>query len=654
MRAWRRGWLAASVVTALCAVVPASAQAATTATLELSGTLIASVSDPGGQVSYALELPGGGTVPLDVHYAQRPRTPSPWTGQVAVPSALATRLGLGSTMVSATGSAGREAMADLVQQGRALRVVSSAPAAGARIAAAPGPSTHKWYVVAPTINGDSAPDADALALADTIANYWKSQSDGEITSVDLPASAADVLHYPTTLATAGDCGLVSDEYLQLRSEALTETGADLDAGDQILLMVPDSQCTNSSQVVGRGDLGSSFASGGFTIINDNSRLSTSTAGHEVGHNYGFMHSGLYACGTVSSACLDEYAGIYDVMGYAIQDFAGLPALNTPYRLMTGIDDPGEIDTPNTSSTAPQTETINPRSSTSGVRSLHLVDPATGRDLWLDYRSGTGQDSTAAYAADVLLPVGAGLVDYSPGVVIETELADDRTAVIPAKVGDAHTDGQAALGQGDTWTNSDGSLTISVDSITAGTSADVTIQYSGVALVPGTPSISGTARVGSRLTGNTGTWLHATTLTRQWLVGGKAVPGATGSTFTPRATDRGKVVIFRVTGTRGSTHTVRDAATKPVAAGTLTSTTPKIKGKAKVGRKLTAVAGSWTAGTSRTYRWYANGKAIKHATKAKLKLTKRLKGKEIVVKVTGRKSGYTTVVRASKATKKVRR
>jgi beta-glucosidase-like glycosyl hydrolase len=81
-------------------------------------------------------------------------------------------------------------------------------------------------------------------------------------------------------------------------------------------------------------------------------------------------------------------------------------------------------------------------------------------------------------------------------------------------------------------------------------------------------------------------------------------------------------------------------------------TPKIKGKAKVGKKLTASKGKWTAGTDFTYRWYANGKAIKKATKSTLKLTKAVKGKKITVKVTGSLAGHTKVAKTSKATKKV--
>jgi len=65
-----------------------------------------------------------------------------------------------------------------------------------------------------------------------------------------------------------------------------------------------------------------------------------------------------------------------------------------------------------------------------------------------------------------------------------------------------------------------------------------------------------------------------------------------------------------------------------------------------------VAGVWTRGTRLSYAWYANGKAIKHATAKRLTLTKAQKGKRITVKVTGKQTGYRTVSRTSAKTAKV--
>jgi len=86
---------------------------------------------------------------------------------------------------------------------------------------------------------------------------------------------------------------------------------------------------------------------------------------------------------------------------------------------------------------------------------------------------------------------------------------------------------------------------------------------------------------------------------------------------------------------------------------LKTATPKISGTAKVGKKLTAKAGTWTKGATLTYQWYAGGKAIAKATKSTFTLTKSQKGKTVTVKVTGAKAGYKKASKTSKATAKVR-
>ena len=76
---------------------------------------------------------------------------------------------------------------------------------------------------------------------------------------------------------------------------------------------------------------------------------------------------------------------------------------------------------------------------------------------------------------------------------------------------------------------------------------------------------------------------------------------------------------------------------------------KATGKAKVGKKLTAVPGK-AAGAKVTYQWLLNGKVIKKATAKSLKLTKAFKGKKISVKVSYVRTGYTTVTQTSPALK----
>ncbi len=83
-------------------------------------------------------------------------------------------------------------------------------------------------------------------------------------------------------------------------------------------------------------------------------------------------------------------------------------------------------------------------------------------------------------------------------------------------------------------------------------------------------------------------------------------------------------------------------------------TPKVSGKRKVGKKLTAVRGSWEPTPTRyTYRWYRNGNSIKGATSKTYKLKKADKGKRITVKVTASGDGLQTVSLISAKTAKIR-
>jgi hypothetical protein len=145
------------------------------------------------------------------------------------------------------------------------------------------------------------------------------------------------------------------------------------------------------------------------------------------------------------------------------------------------------------------------------------------------------------------------------------------------------------------------------------------------------------------------------LTYQWFVAGAPVAGATGATYTPLVGDLGRTVRVAVTGTRASYPdvTTTSADTAGVAPGVLAAGRPTITGRTRVGWTLTARPGAWTPGTGLTFAWYADGRAIRHATAKRLRLGSAQRGKRITVKVTGRKAGYTTRTLTSARTTRVR-
>lgn len=170
----------------------------------------------------------------------------------------------------------------------------------------------------------------------------------------------------------------------------------------------------------------------------------------------------------------------------------------------------------------------------------------------------------------------------------------------------------------------------------------------------TPKTTGSAKVGATLTAKPGAWTPGTEFSYQWLRNGKAIPKATKSTYVQVSGDLATRLAVKVTGSKAgyATASKTSGQTGKVVAGALKAAAPKITGSAKVGASLTAKPGSWTSGTAFSYQWLRNGKAISRATKSTYSPVAADRGTRISVKVMGKKSGYTTVSKASAQTGKV--
>lgn len=175
--------------------------------------------------------------------------------------------------------------------------------------------------------------------------------------------------------------------------------------------------------------------------------------------------------------------------------------------------------------------------------------------------------------------------------------------------------------------------------------------------PATATITGTAKVARTLTAHTAIWeAEHTTLSYQWKANGMPISGATRKTLTLAPAQYGKAITVTVTSREpdfaGATATSKPTA--KVAAGTLGTAAPAIKGTVKAGSTLTAVPGTWKpAGVTLRYQWYVNGKAVSGGGTARtLKLTRTWVGKTVTVKVTGTLKGYATAAKMSKPTRKI--
>jgi hypothetical protein len=140
----------------------------------------------------------------------------------------------------------------------------------------------------------------------------------------------------------------------------------------------------------------------------------------------------------------------------------------------------------------------------------------------------------------------------------------------------------------------------------GTSSTVhTVRTPGLISGPSAVGFSGTAQVGATLTANVGTgWPAGTTFTYAWAysTGEMGDLVGTGRTFTVPAKLAGTHLTLVVTGRLGADFrqvsspavVVKAAAHALPSLPTTPKATPKVAGKAKVGKKISATVGAWPA------------------------------------------------------------
>jgi surface antigen len=160
-----------------------------------------------------------------------------------------------------------------------------------------------------------------------------------------------------------------------------------------------------------------------------------------------------------------------------------------------------------------------------------------------------------------------------------------------------------------------------------------------------PSISGRPTVGTRLSAHPGSWsTTGLSYAYQWYADGTAVSGATGSTYVPVAANHMQHLTVRVTASRRgyTTNHAESVAGLAVIRGTLSNTAkPVITGHVRVGSRLTATAGTWSANSNYSYQWYAGHDRISGATGSTFIPTRSQLGHTIFVHVAASRDSYSS-------------
>lgn len=155
-----------------------------------------------------------------------------------------------------------------------------------------------------------------------------------------------------------------------------------------------------------------------------------------------------------------------------------------------------------------------------------------------------------------------------------------------------------------------------------------------------PTFTGRAKVGELLTASPGSWAPAAEAqTYRWVVGGVSL--GSGPTFRVPPVAAGHDVLVIVKASRAGYGSSTSSSTgKTVAPGTVAVVQkPALKGKAKVGKTLTALPGSYApSGATSRIDWLVNGRVTpRHGTTFALR--RRHLGSEIVVRVLVTTDGY---------------
>lgn len=159
------------------------------------------------------------------------------------------------------------------------------------------------------------------------------------------------------------------------------------------------------------------------------------------------------------------------------------------------------------------------------------------------------------------------------------------------------------------------------------------------------SISGSGKVGKKLTAHIGSWRHSSISVKiQWKRDNRAIRGADGIKYKLVAADAGSRITVQVTGSKPGYQTaIKKSAAKRISTTAFRSSPkPVLNGISAVGEVLTATAGKWLPTPSTiSYRWKRDGQVIPGAKTRTYKLATSDAGHRVSVVVTAKRAKFTT-------------
>ncbi|QIM18824.1 hypothetical protein G7066_09885 [Leucobacter coleopterorum] len=275
----------------------------------------------------------------------------------------------------------------------------------------PGAMQHSADVVLIT-SAKVSQESAVRNLMTLTSNYWKKESEGLITGItvnavkQLPSAGMDVCDPNAAWEAARDEFPGVDHYENARH----------------LVVLVDKNC-GPGAAAGWGDIytlhggGEIYVNLGARYAGTSFRDAVGIVAHEFGHNFGLDHSGSRSCdanaydAALSNVWLfdpqnrpsgqlctdDEYRDSWSVMGYYRPDLGPtVPSLPISQKADIELLSPSAIPKATQAAGKTQRFTIQALSTGSGLRGIQVQQSGNSEPFYVEYRSGTGQDSGANY------------------------------------------------------------------------------------------------------------------------------------------------------------------------------------------------------------------------------------------------------------------
>lgn len=373
------------------------------------------------------------------------------------------------------------------------------------VSAASVVTTHPVYVsvatVTATTSDDSATPPDEASIGTAIAqlhDYWWEES-GHTVDVTLGGIETRPLDQascnPSTVLNTVHTSAFGGRFARYAWAGMNE---------HLLVLTRETCGTTAFGTVG-GDGGEIFSSYG-----TGTALGVPVLLHEFGHNLGFGHAGAGMCRSTTSfdgaaddyryatstdtpaACpVLEYGDFLDIMGYSVS--SARPHLSSVQRVRAGYL--SDVTTLSGAGTTRQVVVGSLDGAATG-RAVKVVDPISGQDYYLEYRTATGQDATSAEFAGrssscALVAPGytrcALTSDRTTGsvrVLRPLTFSGTVTSTVALAVGlDAKADPSRRdthLDAGESFTSANDGFTVSVRSMTPSGGAVLDVTLAGAA------------------------------------------------------------------------------------------------------------------------------------------------------------------------------